>query len=335
MLITIVIPTYNRATLIAATLDSIIAQTGEYATEVEIVDDGSTDDTAGVVGPYVERYGDPAARVFMRYTQLNKQGVVTARNTAIAQSSGEIVAFLDSDDYWTPDKLAKSLAPLSDPKVGVVHTSFRYVNEAGEVTDDGPGRPDNPCVGDCTATLLDEDLVIFSSVLMRRSVIDRIAAMEQHGKPFDPRWTNAQDYDLLLRTSTVTQFAYVAEPLVYYRFHQNHGAMGNLPRAFGFHARVQLDFVKRHGERMGIDAATVRGKVASFLFGRAESMFWQRHFDVARKLCDVARELDVADERFDALRRKLSRPRWLYTLKDKLDAARGKGAPKRRGGPVI
>ena len=122
MLITVVIPTYNRATLIAATLDSVIAQTGNYRIEVEIVDDGSTDHTADVVAPYIEEYGDPAARIFMRYTQLNKQGVVTARNTAIAQSTGEFVAFLDSDDYWAPDKLSKSLQPLSDPQVGVVHT---------------------------------------------------------------------------------------------------------------------------------------------------------------------------------------------------------------------
>jgi glycosyltransferase involved in cell wall biosynthesis len=335
MLITVVIPTYNRATLIAATLDSVVAQTGGHRIEVEIVDDGSTDNTAAVVEPYIDRHSDPAARVFMRYTQLNKQGVVTARNTAIAQSTGEVIAFLDSDDYWAPDKLSESLAPLNDPRVGVVHTSFRYVNEAGDITDDGPGRPENPCVGDCTATLLDEDLVIFSSVLMRRSVVDQIAAMEPHGKPFDPRWTNAQDYDLLLRASTVCRFAYVAKPLVYYRFHQNHGAMGNLPRAFGFHARVQLDFVERHGKRMGIDREAVRGKVASFLYGRAESMFWQRYFEVSSKLCDVARELGVADARFDDLQRKLARPRWLYTLKDKLDALRGKGGPKRRGGPVI
>ncbi len=321
--VAVIVPTYNRARLIGDALDAIVAQGADYfgRIEVAIVDDGSTDDTASVVEPYVARFGDEAGgAVVMRFTRLEKQGVVTARNTAIAQTTAPLVAFLDSDDYWTPGKLTAQCAVLAERSaVGVVHTAYRYVDEAGQPADTETQRVENPCVGRCVATLLREDLVIFSSVVMRRSVIEQVAAAEEHGLPFDPRWTNAQDYDLLLRAARICEFAYLPEPLTMYRLHGQHGAMGNLARAFGFHGRVQLDFIKRWGDELGIDDATARRCVADFLHGRAESLFWQRKLDVSRQLCQLAGELGVADERTAALERKLARPAWMYALKDRVD----------------
>ncbi len=266
-----------------------------------------------------------AGNVTIRYTRLEKQGVVTARNTAIAQTSAPFIAMLDSDDYWAPDKLRKQLAILkADSTVALVHTSFRYVNEQGRITDDGPQRLNNPCVGNCLDTLLHEFLVLFSSVMVRRSVVESAAVAESHGQPFDPRWTNSQDYDLCLRCARFGSFAYIAEPLTLYRIHGSHGAMGNLARAFGFHCRVQMDFVKRYGESIGIDEAEIKRRVATFLLGRAESAFWQRQLETSRKLVALARELGVGDGRFDALEKKASRPAWLYKLKDAVDRLRGK-----------
>ena len=318
--IAVIIPTHNRAGLIPDALDSAVNQTYEGRLDVVVIDDGSTDHTDRVVQPYLDQHGALNGRRQIRYERLDKAGVVTARNTGIAMTGAPYVAFLDSDDYWAPDKLERQVAQMEkDPGIGVVHTSYRYVDDRGAFTDDGPWRLDNPCVGDCVDTLLDEDLVIFSSVLMRRSVIKRAAADEPHGLPFDPRWTNAQDYDLLLRAARLSVFAYIPEPLTYYRLHDSHGAMGNLPRAFGFHCRVQLDFVKRHGEELGIGEDRAREKVAAFIAGRAESAFWQRNLDTARALCDVAGELGIHDERLDDLRRRLARPDWMYKIKDGVD----------------
>ena len=121
--ITVVTPTYNRATLISAALDSVLAQTVDVPIEVAVVDDGSTDNTAEVMKPYLDKHGKPGGKVHITYTQLNKQGVVTARNTAIEETNAPYIAFLDSDDYWQPDKLAKQLAILeAKPEVGLVHT---------------------------------------------------------------------------------------------------------------------------------------------------------------------------------------------------------------------
>ncbi len=324
--VAVIIPTYNRAALLPAALDSVVAQTTPARIEAVVIDDGSTDNTAQAIEPYLKQHGDPAGKVAIRYIQLDKQGVVTARNTGIAQTTAPYVAFLDSDDYWVPRKLEDQLDAIErDSGTVLVHTSFRYVDEQDNYRDDGPNRLDNPCVGRCVDALLHEDLVIFSSVLTRRSAIERAAAAESHGLPFDPRWTNAQDYDLLLRIARLGTYVYLPEPLTLYRLHGGHGAMGNLRRAYGFHCRVQIDFVQRYGGEFGIDEAEARRRAAGFLFGRAESAFWQRDFKTVKGFCELATELGVSDERFEALGRKSSRPAWVYRLKDGLDRLVGRG----------
>jgi len=328
--VAVIIPTFNRAPLLPAALDSVIAQTVPCKIEAIVVDDGSTDNTDQIIQPYLTRYGDPTNKVVIRYTRLNKQGVVTARNTGIAQTQAPYLAFLDSDDYWAPQKIEQQLQILEqDTQIGVVHTAFRYVDENDQFQDDGPQRPNNPCVGHCVDVLLDEDLVIFSSVLMRRSVIEQAAAAEPHGLPFDPRWTNAQDYDLLLRVARLAPFAYISQPLTLYRLHDGHGAMGNLPRAFGYHCRVQIDFVRRYGNELGINDAQIKIRAGNFIFGRAKSAFWKRQFTVARDLCALARELEIDDDRFAKLRRKMFLwPAWMYKAKDHRDRLTGKHPPK-------
>lgn len=327
----VIIPTHNRADLLPVALDSVLRQRAiehGLSIEISVIDDGSTDDTPGVVSRYTQTQGTADRRCALRYHRLEKQGVVAARNFGIAHTTAPLVAFLDSDDYWHPDKLARQLLQFVGPAhadIGISHTDFRYVNALGQFTDPGPQRPTNPCVGRCLDVLMDEYLVITSSIVMRRAILDAISGDEPAHAPFDPRWTNAQDYDLVLRAARHCALAYVPEPLTLYRIHGAHGAMGNLPRAFGFHARVQLDFARRFGPSVGIDEPTARRKAAAFLLGRADACFWRRDLDNCRKLCDTAAQLGLTDESFTALHKKASRPRWLYAAKDKLDRLIGRG----------
>lgn len=324
--VSVIVPTYNRAGLLPAALDSVLAQSLPQPLEIVVIDDGSTDDTPQVVKRYLDRDLNGHNKASIRYTRLEKKGVVTARNTGIAQTHAPFVAFLDSDDLWTPHKLASQLETIhADPGIGLVHTSFRYVDPQGRFCDDGPQRLDNPCVGQCVDALLNEDLVIFSSVLVRRSIIEQAAASERHGLPFDPRWTNAQDYDLLLRVARLTRYGYIAEPLTRYRLHGGHGAMGNLRRAFGYHCRVQMDFVDRYGAELGIDRTEAKRRAAQFILGRATAAFWRRQMDTAKDLCGLAQELGLYDQAFAQLERKSSRWIWLYRVKDTLDGLLGKG----------
>jgi glycosyltransferase involved in cell wall biosynthesis len=99
-LISCIVPVYNGERYLAQALDSILAQTYEPI-EVIVVDDGSTDGTAELVA----RYGDR-----IRYVRQNNGGAPTARNRGLSVALGEFVAFLDSDDLWHPEKLARQMA---------------------------------------------------------------------------------------------------------------------------------------------------------------------------------------------------------------------------------
>jgi len=94
--ISIVIPTFNRAALLPRALRSALANAGP-GDEIIVVDDGSTDNTTSVVGGF----GEP-----VRFLRLNHQGAGAARNAGVKAARNPLVAFLDSDDEWMPDKLA-------------------------------------------------------------------------------------------------------------------------------------------------------------------------------------------------------------------------------------
>jgi len=324
--VAVIVPTHNRGAFLPSALDSIIRQSADCRVEIAVIDDGSTDNTAEVMQTYAKRFADPAGRRVIRYQQQEKQGVVVARNLGLAQTHAPLVAFLDSDDLWGRNKLARQIESMRDPGITVSHTGFRYIDDTGNFTDEGPQRVNNPCVGDCAAVLLKEDLVIFSSVLARRSAINAAAAAEEHGQPFAPGLTNAQDYDLLLRLARIGRFVYLPEPLTHYRRHDAHAAMGNLKRAFGFHCKVQRDFAKRWGPSLGIDDAQADVCIGEFLFGRVESAFWRRDFKVVRDLCELAKEQGVADARFDSLSRRAAKPEWVYRVKDRVGRFFGRGS---------
>ncbi len=328
--VAVITPTYNRGNLIAEAVRSVVAQTvltQGRRIEMAIVDDGSTDDTAGVLAPFLQQYRDPEGPLVLTYQRLEKAGVVAARNHAIAHTTAPLLAILDSDDAWLPTKLQRQMAAFDDPAVGLSHTSFRYIDDQGHFRDDGPQRLNNPCVGWCVPTLLDEFLVLFSSAVLRRSTVEEAARQAPHGQIFDPRWTNAQDYDLVLRCARLAKLAYVPEPLTLYRLHGGHGAMGNLKKAYGFHCRVQMDFTQRYGEAFNLTPDDGRDRARAFLYGRAASLFWQRQLRQCRDLCELATELGLADARFAELAKKASRPAWLYRLKDRVDRLRSPAKP--------
>src|SRR4051794_16299795 len=96
-LISAVIPTYNYGRFVAGAIDGALAQTYPHV-EVIVVDDGSTDDTASIVARYADRG--------VRYVRQPNAGAAAARNRGLVEACGELIAFCDADDVWTPDKLA-------------------------------------------------------------------------------------------------------------------------------------------------------------------------------------------------------------------------------------
>lgn len=201
-LVSIVIPTYNRADLLLQAIQSVLTQTYEYF-ELLIVDDHSTDQTPHIVKNITD------SRV--HYIRLNKnQGAPAARNIGLKKAKGELIAFLDSDDQWDSTKLKKQVQIFNrNPAIGLVYTGLKILNNERNIeTIVVPSKR-----GHITKYLLVQNCVgTTSSVLIKRDLLEDAGG-------FDLTFTSCQDWDLFIRLSLKTQFDYVREPLVIYYEH--------------------------------------------------------------------------------------------------------------------
>lgn len=200
-LFSIVIPTYNHGHLIGRCLDSVVGQScGDW--EAIVVNNFSQDDTIEVV----ESYGDPRIRL----VNFANNGIIAAsRNKGISEARGQWICFLDSDDWWTPDKLDACL-PYLDKNDVVYHTLWIYLEHQGLTAKTLRAyAPRKPIF---VNLLLHDSCMPNSSACIRRTVI------EQAGQLSEERDLVAvEDYDYWLRLSRVTErFAMIPKVLGYY-----------------------------------------------------------------------------------------------------------------------
>jgi glycosyltransferase involved in cell wall biosynthesis len=203
--VSVVIAAHNQAAWLDQAIASVRAQHREDW-ELVVVDDGSTDGTAEVVA----RHGDDPR---IRCLRQARQERAAARNRGIAESSGDLVAFLDADDVWLPEKLARQLAVLAEePGAAFCYTLARFIDAQGNPL---PVRkPPHALRGRIFPQLMRANRIILSSVVVRR------AALEQVGL-FDPtiRPLRCEDWDLWLRLARGFSVAVVDEELTLYRQH--------------------------------------------------------------------------------------------------------------------
>jgi glycosyltransferase involved in cell wall biosynthesis len=216
--ISVLIPTYNRASFLSATLGSVFAQSVPVD-EVILVDDGSTDSTVDAVDSLLLQH--PRWRTRLRCIRQENQGKSVALNTALEHAQGDLIAFLDSDDTWMPEKLEWQLHALSKfPECGACFTDavtshapdlqrtelqanrWRYP-ECFLPTDSAFGKIQNASLLFCRG---------WAGIYMQ-SVVVRRTAMKECG-PFDSSLRLGQDVDFLFRLGLVTTFCYVSLPLV-------------------------------------------------------------------------------------------------------------------------
>ncbi|HQU91579.1 MAG TPA: glycosyltransferase family A protein [Pyrinomonadaceae bacterium] len=203
--VSVVIPTYNYGRFIGEAVESVLAQT-LLPVEVIVVDDGSTDETEGVVGSFAERG--------VRYVRQENAGVCAARNRGVAESSGELIAFLDADDIWEPTKLERQVAKfVEDPEVGLVHCGMReFDSQTSEtITLHLDGGED----GVAENLLLWDGPVVVGpggTIVVRRKAFEDVGG-------FDPRMKVGEDWDFCYRVARKYKVGFVAEPLVNYRSH--------------------------------------------------------------------------------------------------------------------
>ncbi len=203
-IVSVIIPSYNAGSFIAATVESALQQT--VATiEVIVIDDGSSDDTLTRLG----RFNDPRLRV----VQQAHQGAPAALNTGVHLARGEYIGFLDHDDLWTSSKVARHLECFEQyPELAVTFSWYGLIDERGERIHVRTPHWRGPV----TFRQLLADFVIgsTSSLIMRRPAI--LAA-----GGFDAHFPRCHDFDLVLRVSLghADVIRAVPEELTLYRRH--------------------------------------------------------------------------------------------------------------------
>jgi glycosyltransferase involved in cell wall biosynthesis len=210
--VSVIIPTYNRAGLVWKSVESVLAQSVSDL-EIIVVDDGSSDDTGKVLG---EMFGDR-----IHYFAQANQGVSVARNRGIAESHGEWIAFLDSDDLWEKDKIEWQLRALQQfgTQCGACYTDIRLLNNPEtrtffQMADEDCRHEEMMGVNTDVLTRLVRPggagmLVCISSLLVRADTVRKTGG-------FDVKLGFYADSEFMFRLALLTGFCYVNLPLVWF-----------------------------------------------------------------------------------------------------------------------
>ncbi|HTU49318.1 MAG TPA: glycosyltransferase family A protein [Acidobacteriaceae bacterium] len=207
MLISVVIPTYNRPDLLLQTLESVLAQTYKDI-EIIVVDDGSTAETGELLDKFSPR---------VQSIRLGRSGISTARNTGIDAAQGEFIAFVDHDDLWHPQKIEKHVEFASaHPELAMTYT------DAIEFSKEGPAKityVDHFSALKQPAHLFAPMIATYAVPLMSATMI-RKSFLREKGLSF-PNYFGIDDVGLFLMMLVEGgQFGYLPEPLTMRRMHE-------------------------------------------------------------------------------------------------------------------
>lgn len=202
--VSVIIPAYQSGNYLEATLSSVFSQSFKDF-EVIVVDDGSTDHTHAIL----DRFQGEIVII-----RQKNQGPSAARNNAVKVSKGEYLAFVDADDLWLPEKLAKQMVLLErDPAIDLVFSDCYLFSEKGECKRTS-FQISPPFQGFVFERLFAGNFITMLTVVIRKDCYLRSGGLDTELK-------FGEDYDLWLRISRDARFAYVNEPLAKYRIHPN------------------------------------------------------------------------------------------------------------------
>jgi hypothetical protein len=205
-LVTCLVTAYNYERYVARAIESALAQ--DYpsdALEIVVIDDGSTDGTADAVRPYLDR---------VRYFRQDNGGLLAATNRGIAEARGELIAFLDADDMWLPDKVSRQVEVfVSRPEVGLVSGEMEIVDD-----DDATVSPRyfaglgiQPPSGRVLGTYLRQNLSPAPTIMVRASL--------RHAFHPIPPAASCQDWWTTARVAEIAEVVSLPDPLTRYRSH--------------------------------------------------------------------------------------------------------------------
>ncbi|WP_199506594.1 MULTISPECIES: glycosyltransferase family 2 protein [Halobacteriovorax] len=195
MLVSVIIPTYNRADFLKRSITSVLNQSFNDL-ELIIVDDGSTDHTHDVVGSFSDKR--------IKYLKKENAGVSSARNLGVKNSKGDYIAFLDSDDEWHRDKLASQVSYLKNTGKVLVHTAERWLRD-GKVVKQKKHHQKHG--GDMFIRSLQGCVISPSSVLMKKELFEQIGGMRED-------FVVCEDYDFWLKVTSLYDIGFLENEFV-------------------------------------------------------------------------------------------------------------------------
>lgn len=197
----VIIPTYNRADFLREAIESVLAQTFTDF-ELIVVDDGSTDGTQELAASY---------KGMVRYIRQTNKGPSAARNNGIKNALGRYIAFLDSDDIWLPEMLAKQFSlSLKKPAAGLTATGYGLINSGHPLTETVIMNEDE--LADARNGNLYKNFFATSSVMVKKRCFETVGM-------FNENLHFAEDWDMWIRILQRYSFAYLPETLMHYRVH--------------------------------------------------------------------------------------------------------------------
>ena len=286
--VAVIIPAFNAAEYLAATIDSVLAQTLP-ASQVIVVDDGSTDHTPEVVRKYAD--------VVWNLRQDNA-GVSAARNAGAAQANSDWLLFLDADDLLRSEALERMIARAGEGEYGVVYGQSVYFIEAtGEQRVHGRGVAEGDVPSGAVASFWKSMVATPGGAIVRRTLFEEIGG-------FRREFNTAADRDLWLRAGMLAQFAFVNAPVIEKLEHAGNMS-ADKSRARQQAAEVQLSFLnwcnERHLARPSFDQREI-------LERNLERALIERSFRAADWLCREADRRGVDGPIFTRARRLLAMP---------------------------
>jgi len=204
VLISIILPTFNHAKFLKKAIESVINQS--YINwELIIIDNNSTDETFDIVNSYSDHR--------IRYSKIQNNGVIAAsRNYGISLSNGTWIAFLDSDDWWTNNKLSRSVKYINKRKFDLIYHDLFLVYKTNQKSYQRLAKSRNLSSPVFEDLLLNGNAILNSSVIVRKDLLEEVGLIS-----CDTDKITWEDYDCWLKVSKRTnKFYYIKETLGYY-----------------------------------------------------------------------------------------------------------------------
>lgn len=269
--VSVIIPTYNRADLLPETLQSVLGQTLADL-EVIVVDDGSTEDIAGVV--------EAMADSRLRYIKNRRTGLPAAgRNVGIRAAKADLLAFVDSDDLWLPEKLERQKRHLDEhPEVQWCFTHYNFFDHASGAVEHNPPPVIPPPGPQRHARLLGYNFVGSPTVLVRRELLERTGLFDE---ALELRFV--EDWELWLRLEAASPGAFLPRALALYRRHPANSTGGPDLHAAGL--RYLAGALRAAAANPQAYARHLPAALASLLTVEIKVLLVQGHNAQARDLC--------------------------------------------------